>query len=291
MPPSPMPRLLTPSLARRPRSRAVARSARALPWRPLAAALALAAALLPVPLARGMRADNLSLIVNFSVSGQVTVTLPNGAPVGTTSGPPTVIPAGFYTIVLNGPGDCITLPLWELTGPGVNIQDDMLGGEVDTHDLYAYFQPNATYTWHLDRNESVVYSFRASSTVVGTGTGRSSVQTTTAPAGAPAPTSEDVVGSAIVPFRGLLVVTVGTAGKPTLSFRGKRVVSLPPGRYTIEVVDRSRTRGLVLTNGHRSTDVTGSGFVGRRSVSAVLTTGTWRVLAGRSAGALSFAVR
>src|SRR5438128_3676834 len=92
---------------------------------------ALVAGLLALaPAAQARRADSLSLIVNFTPSGVVTVTLPGGASVGTTSGSPTVIPAGFYTVVLHGPGECINLPLFELKGPGVDIQDDMLGGEV-----------------------------------------------------------------------------------------------------------------------------------------------------------------
>ena len=114
-------------------------------------------------------AADLSLTVNFSASGTVTVTLPDGTPVGSTGGAATVIPAGFYTLNLFGPGECINLPLFELAGPGVNIQDDMLGGEVERNALYATFLPNTTYTWHTDRNALVVHSFRTSSDVAGTG--------------------------------------------------------------------------------------------------------------------------
>ena len=111
------------------------------------------------------RAADLSLTVSFSASGAVTVTLPDGTPVGSTSGAPTVIPAGYYTLNLFGPGECINLPLFELAGPGVNIQDDMLGGEVERNTLFATFLPNTTYTWHTDRNALVVHTFRTSSDV------------------------------------------------------------------------------------------------------------------------------
>src|SRR5262249_56880281 len=97
--------------------------------------------------------------------------------VGQPAGAPTPIPAGYYTLLFYGPGDCINLPLFELRGPGVNINDDMLGGETDVHTLYATFTPNATYTWHSDRNEATVYTFRASSDIVGT---QSPTATTTA---------------------------------------------------------------------------------------------------------------
>src|SRR6185369_11301859 len=119
---------------------------------------------------------------------------PDGTPVGTTSGAPTVIPAGFYTLTLNGPGECINLPLFELKGPGVNIQDDMLGGETDTHALYANFLPNSIYTWHIDRNQALLYSFRATSDSVGGATPTTSGSSTSTKT--PKPTSQDITGSA-----------------------------------------------------------------------------------------------
>ena len=126
----------------------------------IAASAFLAGLLTLAPAAQSRTAASLSLVVSFTAEGVVSVSLPNGTPVGSTSGAPTVIPAGFYTIVLNGPGECINLPLLELKGPGVNIQDDMLGGETDTHNLYATFLPNTTYTWHIDRSQSIVHTFK-----------------------------------------------------------------------------------------------------------------------------------
>src|SRR5262249_53853499 len=106
---------------------------------------ALAAVLVALaPTAHASRVANLSLRVTFTPAGKITVTLPDGTPVGTTAGAPTTIPAGYYTLLFYGPGECINLPLFELRGPGVNINDDMLGGETDVHTLYATFAPNAT---------------------------------------------------------------------------------------------------------------------------------------------------
>jgi hypothetical protein len=212
-----------------------------------------------------------TIVVSFTVSGVVTVTL-NGSPVGTTSGPPTVIAGGYYSVLLNGPGDCINLPLFELTGPGVNIQDDMLGGEVDTHSLPTYFVPNSTYTWHIDRSQATVYTFRTSSDVVGSATGAGSSSTSSKSGGKA--TSEDVVGSAIAPLRGTLSGVVTAAGRLSIAYKGKAVKSLKAGRYTITVVDRSSSNGFVVKGKH-TTSVTGMAFIGKRSVTLSLTAGRW----------------
>ena len=89
----------------------------------LAAALLVAA---PVARGQGSRGEH-SLDVTFFANGQISVALPDGTPVGTTSGAPTVIPAGVYTISVLGPGGCTQLPLFDLSGPGVRLQDDMIG--------------------------------------------------------------------------------------------------------------------------------------------------------------------
>ncbi len=150
-----------------------------------------------------------TIVVTFNTNGVVTAAL-NGVPLGTTSGAPTVIPGGYYSVLLNGPGDCINLPLFELSGPGVDIQDDMLGGEVDTHSLPIYFVPNSTYTWHIDRAQSIVYTFRTSSDVVGAATPTGSSSTSSK--SSTKPTSQDVVGSALAPFRGTLQQGSSDAG-------------------------------------------------------------------------------
>jgi hypothetical protein len=244
----------------------------------VAAGAAVAALLASAPVAESHRAANLSLRITFAASGTITVTLPDGTPVGTTSGAPTMIPAGYYTLLFYGPGECINLPLFELRGPGVNINDDMLGGETDVHTLYATFLPNATYTWNSDRNASTLYAFRASSDVVGTPTSTTSSSTGTSGSHAK-PTSEDLVGSAILPFRGTLNGAVSAAGRLTVAFKGKSVTRLKPGRYTVAVVDRSSTDGFVLEKAkHAPIGITGGTFLGKRSRSVTLSAGTWLVM-------------
>ena len=262
----------------------------AAPQRALCAAALAAAVLTLASAAHARRAATPSLVVTFTPAGAVTVTLPDGTPVGSTSGTPTTIPAGYYTLLLNGPGDCINLPLFELRGPGVNINDDMLGGETDTHTLYAQFQPSSTYTWHLDRSENVVYTFRTAATTVGSPV---PVPTSTTPAGThPKPTSQDVTGSAVMPFRGTLVVALSSGGRLSLAYRNKPITVLKPGRYAIAAVDRSTARGVAVQKlAHSAIGVTGTAFVGKRTATVALTTGKWFVVPRPSKAAASIDVR
>jgi hypothetical protein len=243
---------------------------------------ALAAGLLALsPAAQGRGATSQSLDVNFSVNGTVVVTLPDGTPVGTTSGAPTVIPAGYYAVVVLGPGGCTQLPLFDLKGPGENIVDDMSGGEVTSETYGAYFMPNATYTWRTDNlNPGIVRTFVTSAVVGGTPLASSSAAPP-APSGTPAPTSQDLVGSAVVPFRGKLTGAVSPGGALTLLYKSRVVSSLIAGRYTITITDESATHGFMLEKAARSmVSVTGGRFVGKRSTSVDLTAGQWHALSG-----------
>ena len=64
--------------------------------------------------------------------------------------------------------------------------------------------------------------------------------------GVPTTSSNDIVGSAISPFRGTLVGKASAAGNLTVAYRGKGITSLLPGGYRITVVDRSSTSGFNL---------------------------------------------
>jgi hypothetical protein len=232
---------------------------------------ALLAGVIAAPAVAARKATSPTIVVNFAVNGSVTVTL-NGSQLGTTSGTPTVIPGGYYSLLLNGPGNCINLPLFELSGPGVNVQDDMLGGEVETHSLPTYFTPNATYTWHLDSSQSTVYTFRTSTDVVGSPTALGS---SSSKKGSGKATSDNIVGSGIVPSRGILSGVVTPSGQVTVAYKGKSVKRLQAGRYTITVIDKSPSSGFVVKGMRRTATVTGNAFVGKRSMSVNLTDGSW----------------
>ena len=243
------------------------------------------------PVAQGHGATSQSLEVNFSVNGTVAVSLPDGTPVGTTSGAPTVIPAGYYAVVVLGPGGCTQLPLFDLRGPGENIVDDMSGGEVTSETYSAYFMPNSTYTWRTDNlNPGIVHTFVTSGAVGGTPLASSSAGPAASP-GTPAPTSQDLVGSAIVPFRGKLSGTVSPDGALTLRYKGREVTNLIAGRYTITITDQSATHGFMLEKVARSpVSLTGGRFVGKRSASVELTAGQWHALSGLGSRSYSIVV-
>jgi hypothetical protein len=227
-------------------------------------------------LAPTARARSLSLYVTFSPTGTITVTLPDGTPVGTTSGAATVIPAGYYTLLMSGPGACTQLPLFELKGPGEDIFSDMTAGEVDYTSQEAYFRPNSTYTWRNYSLPGVVHTFVTSSVVEGTvpapGPPLSAGMHSTV-------ASKDIVGSGIVPFRGTLTGAVSATGRLTLAFKGASVTRLRVGRYTIAVTDKSSTNGfLVQKTKQRAVSVTGATFVGKHSASVRLTAGRWQFM-------------
>src|SRR6202012_6264208 len=80
---------------------------------------------------------------------------------------PTVVPAGFYTMNLIGPGGCTNLPYFDLRGPGMNILDSMDQGEESQKTVNATFLPNSTYTWRDDQFPGTVYTFQTNSQVLG----------------------------------------------------------------------------------------------------------------------------
>lgn len=248
----------------------------------LAAAVLAAGALL---VARPALAANPTLDVTFAVNGTISVTLADGTPVGTASGAPTVIPAGYYTLFLTGPGGCAALPYFVLQGPDEDVVGNISEGTVTDIIYNAYFAPNATYTWRDgDANPPVLYTFTTSSAVEGADT--APPETTTNVGGVSGVTANvDAVGSghagtASMPFRGTLSATV-TAGGPRLSFDGRSVSSLAAGRYTVQINDHSATAGFVLGSpGRPALSLAARAFVGTRSTSINLTAGQWFFAAG-----------
>jgi hypothetical protein len=237
----------------------------------------------------GRAAGAQTLDVTFSASASVAVTLPDGTPVGTTSGAPTVINAGYYGVEMLGPGGCVQQPDFHLKGPGEELINDMSGGEVTSEFYNAYFAPNSTYTWRLDNSSNTaVYTFVTNGTVGGTPP--SSSPATGTASGSATPTSQDIVGSDIAPFRGTLTGAISSAGKLTLSFKGKSVKNLSAGRYTLAVTDKSGSTSFALQKkGQRAAvTVTGGAFVGKRSLTVDLTAGSWTFMG--KAGAAAFTI-
>ena len=241
----------------------------------LVGAFALLAALFVVaPGAQAQTADNPAINVQFSVSGQIAVSLVDGTPVGTTTGAPTVIPAGYYTLQLIGPGGCANVPYFDLKGPGTSIVDNMDEGELATSYYNLHLLPNSTYTWRNDDVvPTVVYTFATSSATVG------APPATVGKSGLSA--SNHGTAASVNPFRtatpvrGKLTGVVNAAGKLSIAFNGKSVSSLKAGIYKLVVTDKSSTSGFMLSRKPKTVSVTGSSYIGTKTRSVTLTAGKW----------------
>jgi hypothetical protein len=85
---------------------------------------------------------------------------------------------------------------------------------------------------------------------------------------------------------GTLSGTVGSTGKLKLTYKGKTVSTLKPGKYTVTVVDTSTHNGFIL-HGKSSVTVSPVTFVGKKSLVVDLKTGQW-YFAPTSKGAKSY---
>jgi len=250
----------------------------------------LGGALVAAPGAQSRGTASLILYVYFGYNNDISVKLADGTSIGTSSGPPTVIPAGDYTVALEQPG-CVQVPSFELQGPGVNIVSNLSGGEVTSATDPATFLPSSTYTWRNDANRAVVNTFVTSSTVVGTpppsplgiaASGASTNKPTT---------NTGVVGADVVPFRGTLEGTVTAAGKLILAFRGRRVTTLRAGRYRITVSEPGAGNGFMLqTTTHRTVSLPRTTLAGTRTGLVDLTPGRWLFMPRRGTTAVTVVV-
>ncbi|HEX4518972.1 MAG TPA: hypothetical protein VH063_05260 [Gaiellaceae bacterium] len=230
------------------------------------------------------RADTYpAMYVAFQQNHTFAITLADGTPVGTTSGAPTVIPAGSYQLFLNDTSGSVMQ--FDLSGPGVSLVTNMTNGEDLAASYVETFQTTAAYTYRDDYQQSTpVWSFTTSSATVsptpttGGSSGGGTPPRTTVPV--TTTTSKTIVGStqASVPFRGTLDGAVSRTGKLTLALRGKAVGALKAGEYTFKVTDRSKKAGFnvqEIRKGARA--VTSTTFVGTRSLKLDLRAGQWFV--------------
>jgi len=192
---------------------------------------------------------------------------------------------GTYQIVVstpfafgNGLAQCEYVQ-FRLTGPGVNFDTDLGGGDMEVEQHTVTLQPGGTYTVQDDghltqtrRTFTVNTSGSPPTPSTSTSSSSSSSSSSTTKSGA---TSNDLVGSAIV-FRGTLAAAVSRAGKLTLTKAAKGVSTLKSGRYTVKVSDGSGTVGFVLKSLRGSpTTVSTVKNTGARTVSLRLTPGQW----------------
>jgi len=248
--------------------------------------------MLCAPRAGARSTANLTLDVTFSSSGTITVTLPDGTPIGSTSGAPTVIPAGYYNLALSGPQGCSESSYFELQGPGQDFSSNMDDGAIATSSYLAYFMPSSTYTWTNNLFPNAVHTFTTSADIEGT----KPISTTITPPGfvkAPGTAAKDPIGSdaAKTPFRGTLHATVTQNGTLRLTFKGRRVSALLAGNYDLAVADESRTSGFILQQSLQPPiNATGAAFRGKRSLLINLTAGRWQFTSRATATGATFRV-
>jgi hypothetical protein len=203
----------------------------------------------------------------FDVDGGIQFRYADSSNVGST------IPPGTYTINLNNNGadDLGVDHIYHLFGPGV----DYKAANVDTQATFtATFQAGATYTAQDDLDPKIHLTMLATTaTPVGPAPKPTTTPTTTK---TPKPTSSDIVGSGIIPFRGKLVATVNTAGKLALTSKGKAVSTLKTGLYTFTVVDQSSKSGFEIQKLKANpVTLTGVGYKGTHVATINLKAGQW----------------
>ena len=204
----------------------------------------------------------------FDVDGGIQFRYADSSNVGST------IPPGTYTVNLNNNGadDLGVDHIFHLFGPGV----DYKAANVDTQATFtATFQTGATYTAQDDLDPRIHLTMLATNAAPAV----TSTTTTTTPTSTkkpPKPTSSDIVGSGIVPFRGKLAATVSVAGKLALTTKGKPVNTLKAGLYTFTVVDQSAKRGFSIEKlKSNAIALTSVGYKGTHIKTVNLKAGQW----------------
>jgi hypothetical protein len=228
-------------------------------------------------------ADSPTLDVTFNANNTVTVALPNGTPVGASSGTPTTIPPGTYNISISDP-TFVSDILWDLSGPGVKLVSSCSYGEEPAESWVETFAPNSTYTWQDDNRSPPVFTFVTSSTAASTGGAPQAPLTSTNPIASSSngkASSSDVVGSqtgTAATLQGTIAATVSAAGAISFKFKGKAVTTLKSGKYTFKVTDDSTKAGFnVQQTGNTAHTITTGPFHGTKSQTITLGKGQWFV--------------
>jgi hypothetical protein len=227
-----------------------------------------------------------ALYVFYDLTCTFTLTVDPGTSITAASAPGPTLPPGPYQLLTQMPnpanGYLCTSPSFTLIGPGVSISIPFPGQALDDVRLLT-LEPSSTYV--AEDEHAPGTTRRVFSTSSG-GSSASLLPATTTPSG-PGGTNEqpDIVGSALPPYRGVLVARVAASGTATLTRSGRKVAALASGRYAIEVHDTTRHAGFFVEWGrHKPLAVSGVAYVGRQRRTVTLTPGRWTYFstAGRS---------
>jgi hypothetical protein len=217
-----------------------------------------------------------ALNVTFNLNHTISLTTTSGSPVGTTSGAPTQIASGQYSLDFDDSVG-VSGPSFMLTGPGVNISESLTLGEYPSGTLAAVFSPNSTYTWWDGETPGIVFTFQTTSQSVGVqANGSQGSGGSTSSSGSGSTSQKDIVGSGLVPFRGSLDAIVFASGKVSLSHNGNRVKTLKTGKWTFSVDDESKKAAFELQVLHGKTQtITTKTYVGNHDATVTLKPGRW----------------
>ncbi len=234
---------------------------------------------------------SLTLTLEDTPGGTLAVVLANGATL-TPGSPSAATSPGPYQVVFSDqvPDTTDTVHMFQLTGPGVDLQTDMDGGDDKSELFTATLAPSSVYTFQDTAQPSLGdIVFGTSSTAASgsnTAGGGGSSSGAAPPTNGHSSTSGSVSANQSITatpssaarllYRGTLRATVSKSGRLALSYRGRNVSSLSAGRYTVVVDDLSATSGFILQElTHPPTALTGASFIGVRSASVDLTAGQW----------------
>lgn len=222
-----------------------------------------------------------ALYVEYAQTCTFTLTADPGTPITASAAPGPMLPPGTYQLLTQMPnpsnGYLCPAPVFTLTGPGVSVSIPFPGQALDDMRLLT-LQPSSTYVAEDESAPAATHRFFSTSA---TGSSTSLLPATTTPT-TPSGSQQqpDIVGSAIAPYRGLLVAHVGATGKVTLTRAGHKVVKLAAGRYAFTVTDATRRAGFLVEHArHRPLAVSGVGFVGKRRRTITLAAGRWTYFA------------
>jgi hypothetical protein len=269
-------------------------AARVRPMLFLASALVVATVVACTTPAASRAQQLATLYVNYTNSCTFTITNDSG---GTVSS----VAPGNYNVEINTPEDfanakqdaagqgsdnfeCNGSVQFQLTGPGVSLATTLDDGSNTYALLTADLLPSSTYTAVDNNVPSATVSFTTTSSgtpvtpAAPTNPASQGTQTTSSSGGQSSSSSVGgtSVASTKLTFKGTLAATVSVAGKLTLTFKGKRVSSLVEGKYTISVVDHSKTSGFVVQEvDGLATTVSSAAFVGTRHASVSIGAGQW----------------
>ena len=162
---------------------------------------------------------------------------------------------------------------FQLTGPSVNLQTTLDVG-CDSNLLLppTTFKPSSTYV-ALDNNQPGATREVITTLATGTPTIPSTTPYDATSGKGDIQQSLLASGSVLANLSG----SVDSKGLAALLNRGKAIKTLPPGKYRFTITDKNPKAGFSIL-GPKSTKVsalTGTGFVGRKTVTLNLAAGRW----------------